>query len=396
MSSKSKKLTIKQLREKRTGVDPLISKLTKPIKDKNPPTRVGQVYKKNAVHQMDLLYLPFEKNDNKTPRYLLVVTDVATKLTDAEPVKIVNGNFRSAKGVLDSLKSIYSRKILNVPSTMIQTDSGSEFKGVFKKYLNSKKIIHKVGLPGRSRQQAFVETRNKIIAEIIFEEQLKYELDTGERDIEWVSLIPGIVEDINEVLEQKPADPVPELKGKEMLTPTCKGTSCDLLDIGTLVRRPLEKPVDPVTGQKLIGKFRAGDVRFEIKPRKITDIILKPGNPPMYKLELLPDDNESLKNLKTTAYTKGQLLVVKKGENRNVKPILENKNFGMPYEIAGKKLIKGKVHYLVLWKNYNNPKPIKYKNKTYKNATFEQFEIMNRGKNKEIYKPLLKSFKLNK
>ena len=394
-----KKLTIKQnlkqLREKRTGVDPLISKLTKGKNDRDPPTRQNQIYAKNAVHQMDLIYLPFEKNDNRTPRYLLVATDVATKTTDAQPVKIINKKFRTSQGVLDSLKTIYKRKILSLPSTMIETDSGGEFKDVFAKYLKSKKIIHKIGLPGRSRQQAFVEARNKIIAEIIFEEQLKNELDTKERDVEWVSLIPGIIEDINEILEQKPADPVPELKRGDdlMLAPTCKGTSCELLTIGTLVRRPLEKPVDPVTGQKLIGKFRTGDLRFEIKPRKIKHIILKPGNPPMYKLESLPSDNDTLKNLKNTAYTKGQLLILKEGENRNVKPIQENKNFGMPYKIVGKAQKSGKVVYLVLWKNFKNSKPIKFNKETYKNATFEQYEIMSRGKNKDIYTPLLKTFR---
>jgi hypothetical protein len=55
-----------------------------------------------------------------------------------------------------------------------------------------------------------------------------------------------------------------------------------------------------LTDQRLHGKFRQGDVRWDKTPKPITQIYLRPNQPPMYKI----GDN------KNVAYTKNQLQIV--------------------------------------------------------------------------------------
>ena len=313
-----------KMRAKRMKGSTNIAKiLMKPKKDKYPPSRINQVYGANQVHQADLLYLPYDADNKQTPRLALVVVDVATRKADAEPVEPTRRQkkdgmkyrHREADQTLKAFKTIYGRGILKSPKTMLQVDNGSEFKGKTKQHFEKKNVIMKYGLPGRSRQQAFAETRNQIIGKLTAEEQTNVELATGERFTEWASMLPDIVAAMNEMNEQTPADPTPELtKPKtKSLAPKCTKSSCELLDVGTKVRRPLDKPTDPLTDAPLQGGFRSTDLRFENKIRTVKQVILKPNQVPMYKLSNLPSDTNKLKNLATTAYTKGQLQLVKDG-----------------------------------------------------------------------------------
>ena len=58
-----------------------------------------------------------------------------------------------------------------------------------------------------------------------------------------------------------------------------------VLPDGTPVRVQLDNPIDYVSGSRLHGKFRAGDIRWENKIRHITRLYLRPGQPPMYQVE---------------------------------------------------------------------------------------------------------------
>ena len=83
--------------------------------------------------------------------------DINTGYTDAEPIKE-----RDAESTLKAFKKITSREPLkDAPKYVLQTDGGSEFKGVFHTYVIKKGIAHRFGKAGRSRQQAVVEQRNK-------------------------------------------------------------------------------------------------------------------------------------------------------------------------------------------------------------------------------------------
>ena len=92
------------------------------------------------THQADILFLPTDKVNNKNYAYALVIVDVATGDTDAEPlVKQEGWNGPISKDVVNAITKIYKRGYLKVPSLLI-TDSGKEFPVMsFKPFL--KRII---------------------------------------------------------------------------------------------------------------------------------------------------------------------------------------------------------------------------------------------------------------
>jgi hypothetical protein len=123
----------------------------------------------NAIQQADLLFLP---NDDGF-RYLLVVVDIATRRTDAEPLKT-----KESKEVKLALQKIYKRKVLKKP-LRLEVDSGKEFKGEFEKYYEKLlDIVTKI--VGRHRQQSVVEAKNYQIGKILNTRMLVEEINNNE------------------------------------------------------------------------------------------------------------------------------------------------------------------------------------------------------------------------
>ena len=208
-----KKAVVKELKGfdkflKKKGVSQATTNLTKtPGRDIERPHEY--VAAPDAVHQADVLFLP---NDNGF-RYLLVVVDVATRMTDAYPMKK-----KDQESVIAGFTKIYSRplppkkgkknpqkeRILSKPIAM-QTDDGAEFTGgEARKYFKESGIGLRVGKPGRSRQQAMVETRNGMINRFITARQNEEEGVTGEYATSWVGDISLIVHLLNEDLGRSP------------------------------------------------------------------------------------------------------------------------------------------------------------------------------------------------
>jgi hypothetical protein len=240
-----------------------------------------------------------------------VVVDVATGLTDAEPIKI-----KSAVTIRKAFEKIYSRGILDVPKRL-QVDSGSEFKAEMNDYMDKEEIIVRRGKPSRHSQQALVERRNRSIAEILFKRMSAQELLTGESDPRWVSELPSAIVEINKQQKKKKKLPDP-LDGH----PQCEGEVCELLDEGALVRVALEHPIDIATGKKTHGRFRATDIRFHPEPRVIDRIVLAPNQPPRY-LVGYPNSDKVEKVL----YTRNQLQVIPKNERTPSRAVLRGKKF---------------------------------------------------------------------
>jgi hypothetical protein len=124
---------------------------------------------------------------------------------------------------------------------------------------------------------------------------------------------------------------------KEMF---CRGNTCDLLDIGDLVRYPLDRPINVADGRPLNGKFRASDIRYSIKPTRIRTIRTSTINPPLYGLEG-----------KTALYSREVLLPVDETKLK-MPPASTQKQFVIE-KIIDKDKINGLVHYLVKWKGYD-------------------------------------------
>jgi len=162
------------------------------------------------------------------------------------------------------------------------------------------------------------------------------ELLTKEKSVEWVYYLPKLIVLINKHFYQKEI----KLTSKQIVADVKTNGPTELLEIGTNVRVQLDKPVNVINGERLIGKFRVGDIRWSMNPTKIDRIQLIPNQPVLYKLE----GYEPL-------YTREQLQVI-------TKSILPPKSVQKKFivdEILEKKKIKNIIHYLIKWQGYDTP-----------------------------------------
>jgi len=107
----------------------------------------------------------------------------------------------------------------------------------------------------------------------------------------------------------------------------------DFLEIGQKVYIPLDKPQN-IKNKRLSGTFRAGDLRYEPKPRKITDVLI--GNPTVYKVE----------GLKNTVFSR-EMLILYKG-----KKAIPTKQLYTVEKITAKRKVNNKIEYQVKWEGY--------------------------------------------
>ena len=259
----------------------LLKELHEPLKkDKGLDMPKVQVFKENYAQQADVLYLPNDKGF----KYCLVVVDNHSKKVDAVPLREI-----SSATVLRGFKKIYEdNTILKLPY-IIQVDSGSEFKGVVKEYFHENEVLLRRGKTDRHRQQTLAEYKNKIIGRELYRMMNLQEIKTGMPSSEWLKYLPKLLKKINENLPKPLTEPITE-------DPIVTQSNHEILPIGSMVRVALEAPINIVSGKKLHGKFRASDIRYSLKPKKITNYIIKDGYPILYQVE-----DES------TGYTRNQL-----------------------------------------------------------------------------------------
>ena len=303
----------------------------KPKKEKKSERPRILVWKANAVHQADLLEMPI---DPITSKYILTVVDIATRITDAEPL-----NTKKAEDVLKAFKIIYKRGRLKPPSVRLEVDDGGEFKSVVKEYFVKEiGVLVKYGKPGRHRQQCYAECANGLIGKALHQRMSAQEILTGEPSREWVEDLPIIVEALNRRWKRKPP-PIPE--GLPKIT-------SDLLMEGTRVRVALDEPRG-VLGEKLPGKFRASDIRWDPKIHIIKKTILSPEQPPTY----LVDGPHGKLKVSRCAYTRNQLQVVPDDERPPPDSVIRGKpERFIPEKIIKQRTRKGQLQYLVKWYRY--------------------------------------------
>jgi hypothetical protein len=254
-----------------------------PKKDKGLEIPKTQIIGKNVLHQADLLFLPTDQFGFK---YCLVVVDLSSKKCDAVPIKT-----KTAVAVRNGFKKLYARKILEVPIS-IRFDSGTEFKGEVTEYFTDQKTTISYALPNRHRQNAFVEQKNKEIGSFFAKYQAQIELNKNDKKYSktWVKELPQLIEILNEN-----AEPTTKLISNE---PIFSENNKTLIPLNTNVRTVLNHPID-LSGKKLHGNFRSSDIRFSLEIKKVTNIILNAGLPPLYQV-----DNQK------TGYTFNQLQVI--------------------------------------------------------------------------------------
>ena len=314
----------------------------KPVPETKDYMPVAQVFKKDIYYQADVLYMP----EDKGFKYILVCVDMYDGSLDAEPIKTVDSS-----NVIEAFKKIFKRKYLKFPE-FITFDKGNEFKGddIINYFKNNKTNI-KYALTGRSRMLANVERANQKIGTILFKRMTSQELITGETSKQWVSDLKPLIEVLNENKKTPLKREINEL-------PIADEYNGNLLKIGQLVRLLLDYPVNNTNKARLNGKFRSSDVRWTQKLYTITEVLLKPGYPPMY----LTNANDDV------ARTRNQLSTVKRNEKEpEPKFIREEPEFYVISSILDKKIENKKTFYLTKWKGYDQP-------------TWEPSNIFNRTK----------------
>ncbi|GET61938.1 putative rve super family integrase [Rhizophagus irregularis DAOM 181602=DAOM 197198] len=210
--------------------------------------------------------------DLKGFHYFLVVVEVAGKRVDAELLKD-----KTANRVLNGFVKIYRKNRIKPPTHRLETDSGSEFTNdqIRNFFLNSLGVMMRFGEPGRHKQQSYAERAIQAIQEPLLKQMVVQELKTGVTSVKWSEDFHNIVSKVNELWQRNPPN---------ILTGSPKvSKKTDLLSEGTRVRVKLDEPIS-VLGNKLHGKFRTGDIRWNPNIRVIKKMILSPEQPPTYLL----------------------------------------------------------------------------------------------------------------
>ena len=329
MPKKQKTKTKLTLQEKFGRAPSLANRLLQvPKPDKRSTTGNITAGHRDAIHQADLLFLPTDKRF----RYLLVVVDAFTKMVDMEALKTKNSGT-----VLSAMKKIWSRKYLSKPK-MIQVDAGSEFKDAFSKYMSTHKVGIRVAETARHRQQGLVEATNGKISKGINYQMLVEELQTGKQNNKWIHLLPDLREWVNLGKEKNEKLAAVKFDSERKDEPRCMGNDCDILPPGTRVRVALDYPQTAVGNERLIGKFRVGDIRWSKQIMRVVMFFLRPNQPVLYRLSGKPN---------TVAYTRNQLQVVDGGKEQ-VPDTYEIE------KLVERKKINNKIHYLVKWKHFKS------------------------------------------
>ncbi|GET56812.1 hypothetical protein DFA_00299 [Rhizophagus irregularis DAOM 181602=DAOM 197198] len=128
------------------------------------------------------------------------------------------------------------------------------------------------------------------------------ELKTGVTSVEWSEDFHDVVSKIDEIWQRNPPD-IPTGSPK-----VSKKT--ELLSEGIHVRVKLDEPIS-VLGNKLHGKFRTGDIRWNPNIRVIKKMILSPEQPPTYLL----DGPHGRLGVSRCAYTRKELQIVPENEH---------------------------------------------------------------------------------
>ena len=193
--------------------------------------------------------------------------------------------------------------------------------------------------PGRYRQISSVKTAKRKLGSILHKFMTNEELLTGQQVKTWVAEVKDLVEAINEHLPE----PITQPQTDKLLSTKFSG---NIIPIGTRIRVQLERPRDTVKGNLLPGNFRSSDIRFHPDVRRVEQVLLKPGFPPMY---LISDDD------KLVARTKNQLQIVKKNERApDIKYIRGNADTAIIEKIIDKRKNGKKDEYLIKWKGYRD------------------------------------------
>jgi len=244
---------------------------------------------------IDILMLPTAKFGFK---YLLVCCDIASNEFDIEKMKN-----KDADTVLKAFKKMMERKHLNLPKYYMVSDKGSEFKGVFHKYMFDESIYHKQVTPGRHTQLANIDSLIAQLGRIIIGYLNKQEQRTGKTQRDWTPIVDTLRTELNKIRKVELPD---DLKAdrSQALVETTEKVEEDVYDkkgkptgqtrmvekfkkarykVGDMVYVLLHEP-ENILGKKQITKnFREGDVGISSQRFRINEVIAMNGRGPTFR-----------------------------------------------------------------------------------------------------------------
>ncbi len=313
----SKKPTMMQQLMSKLGID---ETLTKPIRYHYPKVKNQTFPQSGYNYQADLLELPTTKTKYNA---LLVVDDIYSNYCDFEPLRT-----KSALEVLKAFQSIFKRGIVTMPKASIRTDSGSEFKSVVDKYMHDHNILHTWTIPNRHKMLGSCENLNRQLGRIFMTYLSNKTQEFGKQYYNWTDIVDFTRHAINDFKKHPKDISMSEYEPKKLnLSEEPK------YDVGDLVYRRIEKPMDEFGNKYHNQKFRQGDVRYEMnEPRKIVKVLAYTSNDPWRYI---------LFDLPNVSYAEAELIPAKEAVE---KFIIKN--------IRDKRNNNGVIEYLVHWKGY--------------------------------------------
>lgn len=250
-------------------------------KKPNPKHKLHNHYqndKVNQIHQMDLLII----TEDQGYKYILTVVDIASRYKSARPLKN-----KQANTVLEAAKDIYKK--MKLPE-IIQSDGGSEFKGVFSRWLQDNNIQHQIF--GVGSHLPFVESFNNQLTILIFREQQAKELKTGVLNKEFVKSLPKNIkilnERVNSYIKMRPIDAykLDLVKQKEMKFD--EEDTKMMHPVGTKVRYLLKNDeiVDTLNYRRT-DKRRSTDILWSIDIYTVSQVLQPSGGLAMHRLKAI-------------------------------------------------------------------------------------------------------------
>ena len=278
---------------------------------------------KNYNFMADLLFLPETKEGFK---YLLVVVDLASDAFDIEPLKN-----KESKTVLAAMQKMFKRPFIKKPYASIRTDAGTEFQGVFHKWLYEENILQKTAVAGRHTQMANVERLNRTLGGLFNEYMNTHEIETGKQYKEWTNIVGDVREALNGYIKNK-RKPLP-VNIRTYTYPTWFSEVEPKYKVGDLVYIKLDEPRNALGYKQNTKAFREGDMRWSFEPKKIKQVLYYTGKIPYrYMVNTYPN----------VSFTEAQLQPAKGAEDETF----------VIRKLLNKRQRKSQTEYLVWWQGY--------------------------------------------
>jgi hypothetical protein len=213
-----------------------------------------------------------------------------------------------------------------MPKASIRTDNGGEFKSVVDKFMYNNNILHLWSLPDRHKQMSNVENLNKQVGRVLYTYLQNKSMELNSDYYEWTDIIDELRHNLNDA-KKHPKD----VDLNKYVPPEINMQYPPKYKKNDLVYRRLEVAIDKYGNKLHNGKFRQGENRYEMIPRKVLQVLAYSSpNPWRYILDTLPN----------VSYAEAELLPA---QNETEEKFIVRK-------IIGKKTEKKIIYYLVWFK----------------------------------------------